>query len=239
MELVCSEDVLGKWGGTAWRKLSDDIIQVSLNDSLFTRDKKGDIHRHCLFIAGYLLGSAWILFGDIARKGIKEFSDDQRVIPLRPRGIKEHPGDGICVFEMQINHEELKQAFDRLSLSGELFIQGTLTEALLHARAALELGFKQKVGISVDSRASFFSLLDAYRRASIPKLVLNYAQIGRIYESASVAVHGVRTDYSRETIEEIILEVEEKLRLLELSVVGRRYRQKICFKDDETISRTG
>jgi len=239
MELVCSESVLGKCGKPAWSKLSNNTIQISLDNNLFTQNRKGDIHRHCLFIAGYLFGSAWILFGDIARKEVKEFSGDRQLIPLRPREVKENPALDICVFEMQINHEELRQAFDRISLSEESFIRGMLTEAVLYARAALELGFKQKVSISGDSRVSFFSLLDAYRRANVPKILLNYAQIGKIYERASVAVHGARTDYPKEMVEEIILEVEEILRVLELSVIGRRYRQNICLQVGETFSRTG
>jgi hypothetical protein len=235
MQLLCRYHTDIQWGTFSYQRESPEHLQVKVESSFLTLETDKNRHLYCPFLQGYLSGLLWIVLRERYRWFRNVFSATPDEPLLKPTKVVEKKDDA-CLFLIEMSPEELSQAFDALFDSKEKLRAGAYFEALALVRTSLETGFKTRVSIPRSSRVSFFSLIDAYKKAMIPNDTLDYTKAGKIYEAASVAIHDISMQVQGNKILDRINEAERILRVLDSFTIGRRYRERIYVEVGVTYS---
>lgn len=235
MQLLCRYHTDIQWGTFSYQRESPEHFQVKVEGNFLASETGKNRHLYCPFLQGYFSGLLWIVLRERYRWFRNVFSATPEEPLLKPTKVVEKKDDA-CLFLIEMSPEELSEAFDVLFNSKEKFRAGAYFEALTLVRTSLETSFKTRVGIPISSRVSFFSLIDAYKKAMIPNDTLDYAKAGKIYEAASVAIHDMSKQVQGQRILERINEAERILKVLDSLAVGRKYRERIYVEVGVTYS---
>jgi len=202
---------------------------ITVDDSFLVRGLKGNIHRFCPFMEGYVFGVLWESLKIWHRLFSVEFGLIERPC-LEPREIKEEKIDSTCKFTVQLQYEELIDSFDLIHSSREYYQSGNFRQVALNLRNALELGFKKKIDLSKNDKTSLIKLIRAFKDNNIK---LPYRSIKDAYDLTSKTAAHYGEDITNEKTLKLLDDIEPAINSLERLQITQEQKDAIRKRIDE------
>ncbi|GAB6265967.1 MAG: hypothetical protein STSR0001_14130 [Methanothrix sp.] len=171
-------------------------VTVRLENSFLNRKLENDKHKYCSFMEGYINGFLWICLKYYPRwfRDVTKFNP----LNLEPISIREEPEGELCKFIVDLQEEELVEAFDKIYEIEGLIEAGDLRRIPLEIRLILEIALKLKLGIKEEERIYVPQLLLPFKNLK-GKNIKNIKKISDIYAWSSRDAH-FATTYPKEEI---------------------------------------
>ena len=185
---------------------STEKINVEIENSFLAKGYNEEIHRHCPFFEGYILG---VIDGAMCQ-WIRWISDSFFKSPLnkwQAIDVKENRNYQNCTFTVTIMKEKYQKTRDSLVVSIEEFqkVKPNYEEANKMARIALECAVKEPIGLTDADAVSFTRLIKTYQKFEVP---LSYPKWISLYDLLSGVLHG-RISIDENTILENLTETKK------------------------------
>ncbi len=217
-------DMVAGWGKIKSVHKEREII-VTYDDGFLTRDREHEKHKHCPFLEGYIHGFLWVTMKERYRWFKRAITKPPNP-PLEPVEVIEKPVGDKCHFIVNLNEEELEDAFDALYEAREHLRLGVFDEAVHNVRISMELAFKGKLDIGKDDKTSALKIIKSFKDKGIG---LRYKTIDKIYNLSSRVIHGVKKS-GKSDCQEIIDKWDQILEDLELLRLSDHEKMEIKKK---------
>jgi hypothetical protein len=175
---------------------------------------------------GYIESFLWESSKTCSRWYKKEYGSIDKTRFPEPISVRDEPFGSRCRFEISLKQEELIEAFNEFYKAKESCQQCDFQKVALSLRMALELAFKEKLGIETTRQVPVIGIIRALHETEF-LLSSAYRTVKDVYGRTSAIIHGGVKSPTKEDCDALVTDTGYVLRAIELLRLNEDQKKKI------------